>query len=196
MSTIVVVKKNNQVVIAADSLTTFGDTRQTAAMDAASDKILKYEDTYIGVVGSAAHQLVMESALPTLEGAHFSTRAEIFESFRRLHGVLKDTYHLNPKDEEGDPYESSHIDALIANPKGIFGVYALREVFEYQKFWAVGSGSEFALGAMHALYERWDDPALIAEAAITAAAEFNSSTALPLTSYNIALDSATKTVMV
>ncbi|MGV6816544.1 MAG: hypothetical protein ACWA44_04630 [Thiotrichales bacterium] len=196
MSTIVVVKKNRSIAIAADSLTTFGDTRQTAAMDAAYDKILRLQDGYMGIVGSAAHQLVMESALPGLEGAGFASRMEIFESFRRLHGVLKDTYHLNPKDEEGDPYESSHIDALIANRHGIFGVYALREVFEYQQYWAIGSGSEFALGCMHALYQRLDDPADIAKAAVTSAAEFNASTALPLSCYTIAMDSETKTIMV
>lgn len=195
MSTIVVVKKNAHIAIAADSLTTFGDTCQSAAMDAAYDKIVKFKDCYLGVVGSAAHQLVMESALPSLEDAAFNTRGEIFESFRRLHGVLKDTYHLNPKDEEGDPYESSHIDALIANSQGIFGIYALREVFEYQKYWAIGSGSEFALGCLHALYDRLEDPTEIAQAAITTAAEFNASTALPMSCYTIALESSTKTTM-
>lgn len=29
----------------------------------------------------------------------------------------------------------------------------MREVFEFNRFWAIGSGREFALGAMYAVYE-------------------------------------------
>ena len=63
MSTIVVVKKSNQVCIAADSLTSFGDLRFASEYDAAHDKIIKKQGAHIGIVGSAAHQLVMESIL-------------------------------------------------------------------------------------------------------------------------------------
>lgn len=185
MSTIVVVKKNHRACIAADSLTTFGDTRQPAALDAAHDKILKHADSYVGIVGSAAHQLVISSAFASLEGLDLHSREAIFESFRKLHPVLKESYFLNPKDEDGDAYESSHIDALVVNPAGIFGVYALREVFEYTRYWAVGSGAEYALGAMHALYEQLDDVAAIARAAVEAGAEFDTSTALPMTFYDV-----------
>jgi ATP-dependent HslUV protease subunit HslV len=73
--------------------------------------------------------------------------------FRRLHPVLKEHAFLNPKEDEDDPYESSQITALIANATGIYGVYSYREVFEFDRFWAAGSGRSFALGAMHALYD-------------------------------------------
>ena len=63
MSTIVVVKKGARVCIAADSLTSFGDLRMGADYEAGHDKILSHEDNYLGIVGSAAHQLVMESIL-------------------------------------------------------------------------------------------------------------------------------------
>ena len=35
---------------------------------------------------------------------------------------------------------------MIANPSGIFAVYSMREVFEFDRFWAIGSGRDFALG--------------------------------------------------
>ena len=50
MSTIVAVRKNNQACIAADTLTTFGDIRQSSEHDLTSDKILKHHDNYIGIV--------------------------------------------------------------------------------------------------------------------------------------------------
>ncbi len=181
MSTIVVVKKNGKACIAADSLTTFGDLRMGSEYDVAYDKVQSYEDGYFGIVGSAAHALVMESVLSDDKvEIDFSSRLGIFETFRALHPVLKEHYFLNAKDEEEDPYEATHIDALICNPHGIFGVYSLREVSEYSKFWAIGSGSEFALGAMHALYSRLDSAEEIARAGVEAGAEFNNASALPM----------------
>jgi ATP-dependent protease HslVU (ClpYQ) peptidase subunit len=117
----------------------------------------------------------------------FSSKLAIFETFRSLHPVLKDKYFLNAKDEDDDPYESTQIDALIASPYGIFGVHSLREVCEYKKFWAIGSGSEYALGAMHALYDLLDNVEDIAAAGVSAGAEFNNASALPMTSYSLDL---------
>ena len=82
--------------------------------------------------------------------------------------ILKDQHFLNPKEEEDDPYESTQITALIANENGIFGVYSMREVFEYTQFWAVGSGKEVALGAMYALYPRLETAADVARAGVEA----------------------------
>lgn len=188
MSTIVIVKKNGKACIAADTLTTFGDLRMSSTLDSSHDKVQAYADGYFGIVGSAAHALVMESIIKSKQlELDFSNRMAIFESFRELHPILKEKYFLNAKDEDDDPYETSHIDALICNENGIFGVYSLREVSEYTQFWAIGSGSEFALGAMHALYSRLDSVEDIARAGIEAGCEFNSSSAMPLTSYTIEL---------
>lgn len=197
MSTIVAVKKNNQLCIAADSLTTFGETKLSARHDLAHDKIIHHADSYIGIVGSAANQMVLEAALGKIKiDADFSSRQAIFDTFNKVHPVLKKSFFLNPKDEEDDAYESSHIDALIINPAGIFGVFSLREVFEYSQFWSIGAGADFALGAMHVLYDRLDTAEAIARAGIEAGAEFNNATGLPMTLYSIDLLKAPKTVMI
>ena len=54
MTTLVAVRKNDEIAIAADSLTTFGDTRLSAQYDRSSEKIVHYKGTYIGLCGSAA----------------------------------------------------------------------------------------------------------------------------------------------
>ncbi|HHO59863.1 MAG TPA: MFS transporter [Thiotrichales bacterium] len=188
MSTIVVVKKAGKACIAADSLTSFGDLRLSSDYDAAHDKIIRHGREHLGIVGSAAHQLVMESILADKKTKiNFSSRLSIFESFRALHPLLKDKYFLNPKDEDDDPYESTQIDALIAGPSGIFGVHSLREVTEYKKFWAIGSGSEYALGAMFAVFDRLDSAEEIAAAGVAAGAEFNNASSMPMSSYVINL---------
>ena len=97
MTTLVVVRKNSEVAIAADSLTTFGDTRLSAEFDRTYDKIVRYRDTYVGLCGSAAHQLVFQSILARHEDLDFSTKAAIFETFRKLHPILKDQHFLLDK---------------------------------------------------------------------------------------------------
>jgi len=184
MSTVVIVKKAGKVAIAADSLTSFGDLRMGSEYDADHDKIQKFKDSYIGIVGSAAHSLVMESILNDNDvDIDFSSRMAIFETFRKLHPVLKEKYFLNAKDEDDDPYESTQIDGLIVNPHGIFGIHSLREVSEYKKFWAIGSGSEYALGAMFAVYDRCETAEEIAKVGVEAGAEFNNASAMPLSCY-------------
>ena len=137
----------------ADGLTTFGDTRLHRSYKGEHDKILTVGDSWIGICGSSAHHLVFTHVLTLLENPKFGSRMEVYETFRRLHPLLKEHAYLNPKEEEDDPYESSQITALIANPTGIYGVYSYREVFEFDRFWGVGSGRNFALGAMYAAYD-------------------------------------------
>lgn len=188
MSTIVAVHKNDKICIAADTLTTFGDIRQSNEYDLTSEKILKHEENYIGIVGSAAHHLVMQHVLKKeSEIICLDSQLDVYKTFLDLHPILKDQYFLNAKDEDDDAYESSRIDALIANRHGIFGVYSLREVFQYKNFWAVGAGAEIALGALYAMYKYENDAEKIACCAIEASAEFHTSSALPLTKYCINL---------
>jgi ATP-dependent protease HslVU (ClpYQ) peptidase subunit len=185
MTTIVVVRKGDEIAIAADSLTTFGDTRLAAQHDRTYDKIVQYRGSYVGLCGSAAHQLVFDSLLKKHDDLDLTTKSAIFETFRKLHPILKEQHFLNPKEEDDDPYESSQFTALIANEHGIFGVYSMREVFEYTQFWAAGSGREFALGAMHAQYSRLRTAVAIAKAGVEAGALFDKNSALPMTLYTI-----------
>jgi len=61
-------------------------------------------------------------------------------------------------------------------------------VQEYRKFYAIGSGTDLALGALYSLYP---DPRLsaeqIARKAIEAAAEFDDATGLPVISQAVRL---------
>jgi ATP-dependent protease HslVU (ClpYQ) peptidase subunit len=187
MTTIVVVRKGESAVIAADSLTTFGTTRLAPAYDRSPHKVMRYGDSFIGVAGSAAHQLVLENLLVRNPSLDLAGRPAIYETFRKLHPMLKDEAFLNPKEEEDDPYESSQMTVMIANPSGIFAVYSMREVFEFDRFWAIGSGRDFALGAMYTIYNGARAAPAIAEAGIHAGAEFDTGTALPIDLHEVAL---------
>lgn len=181
MSTIVVVKKAGMIAIGADTLTTFGGTRESADYIANHSKILKIGPNYIASVGHASFGLVLQSYFaqlrprPTLDSAQ-----AVFEMSRTLHDTLKEKYFLNPNEDDDDPFESLQHECLIANPSGIFGLYALRSVQEYTRFYAFGSGYKFALGAMHAEYNSDLDSQAIARAGLDAAIEFDDGSGAPL----------------
>ena len=69
---------------------------------------------------------------------------------------------------------------LLANASGIYGIYSYREVFEFKQFWSIGSGRSFALGAMHALYDKARIAREVAEAGVAAACEFDRNSAGPV----------------
>ena len=188
MSTLTVARKDGRIAIASDALTTFDETRLPPDNDAAPEKIVRIGDAYVGIVGYTAHHLVVQDALERMPEADFSSRRAIFETFRLLHPVLKDEYYLLPESgEEGDPYESTQISILIASPHGIFGVYDMREVHEYSRYWAMGSGFAYALGAMEARYGDLD-AAGVARLGAETGCTFDRSSAPPVTVHELDVD--------
>ena len=188
MSSLVVVKKSGKAVIAADSLTTFGRTKFGKKYQRNTEKILRFERSYIGIVGDAAHSNVFENIIEKYaDDLSFNSRKHIFETYLHLHQILKDRFHLNPQVAEEVAYQSSQIDALIANEHGIFGMFEFREVHEFERFWAIGSGKAHALGAMYAVYDRIEDPEEIARIGILASCEFDNSCDQPIAVYSLPL---------
>ena len=103
MTTLVIVKKAGQVAIAAETLVTFGDTRLGSRFEANS-KILRLDTpqgvNYVGMAGSVAHFPVLRKAMGSLppEQVLLGSKDEIFDTFTRLHPVLKDQFYLQTKD--------------------------------------------------------------------------------------------------
>ena len=189
MTTVVVVRKGGTVAIASDSLVTFGDTRLGADYEA-NDKLFKVGDSWVGMAGTTAHFPVLRRALASLppEELKLHSRDEVFDTFLKLHPKLKETYFLNAKEEDADPYESSQFTALMANPAGIFGVYSYREVFGFERFWSVGTGRSFALGAMHAMYDKARSARELAEIGVRAGCEFDKNSSGPIRAHTIKLN--------
>jgi ATP-dependent HslUV protease subunit HslV len=189
MSTITVARKNRQVAVACDTLTSWGSTKDSADYVTNSSKIIRIADTYIGISGPTSAKLILSDYFAELdcEGS-FCDVASIFRTWRNLHAALKENYFVNPVEDEGDAFESSRIEALIANSHGAFGVFAHRAVQEFSRFSACGSGSEYALGAMYAIYSDQGKTAEdVARIGVQAAAEFDSGTGLPVISYSLPL---------
>ena len=192
MSTITVVRKNGWVAIAADTLTKAGSQKASVAYISNHQKIVRVGDSYIAITGEPAVSFVLRDYCATTQNeVCFDDADAIFRTCLALHPALKERYFLVPEEDRNEPdeFESSHLDILIANRRGIFGVTPMRWVEEYPRFFAKGAGDEYALGAMFAVY---DDPHRSAEevarAGVEAAAEFHVGTGLPVISYAIELE--------
>jgi ATP-dependent HslUV protease subunit HslV len=188
MTTVVVVRRNGQVAIAGDSLVTFGDTRLAHGYEA-NEKLFRVGDSWIGMSGTTAHFPVLRRALNGLspDELKLHSRDEVFDTFLKLHPKLKENFFLNTKEEDADPYESSQFTALIANAAGIFGVYSYREVFEFDRFWGIGTGRAFALGAMFSAYDKVKSARELAEIGVRAGCEFDKNSNGPIRVHTIKL---------
>lgn len=181
MSTIVVVRKGPRAAMACDTLASYGSRKQKAHYTETPGKLFRFRDAWIGTVGYSVHNTVLASYFERHgDDVKLDTPAAIFETWRRMHGVLEDEYHLNPRKDSDDAYKTTRMSALIANGQGIFSVTPARDVEALPRFWAIGSGADFALGAMFALYDVTDDVARIAAAGVEAGAEFDDGSDVPV----------------
>ena len=192
MTTLVVVKKAGQVAIAADTLVTFGDTSLSHRFEA-NTKIFKVDTpagmSYVGMAGTVAHFPVLRKAMAALpkEQLKLGSREEVFDTFVKLHPILKETFFLQPKEDDNDPYESSQFTVIIANASGIYGLYSYREIFEFKEFWGIGSGRSFALGAMHACWDKAKTAREVALAGMHAGCEFDKNSGGPIEVFTLKL---------
>ncbi len=188
MTTVVVARLGGTVAIAADTLVTFGDTRLAHGYEA-NLKLFKAGDSWIGMAGTTAHFPVLRRALAALppEELKLHSRDQVFDTFLKLHPKLKENFFLNTKEEDSDPYESSQFTALIANHAGIFGVYSYREVFEFDRFWGIGTGRAFALGAMYTGFDKARSARELAELGVRAGCEFDKNSSGPIHAHSIKL---------
>jgi ATP-dependent protease HslVU (ClpYQ) peptidase subunit len=189
MTTIAVVRKGGYTAIAADTLTKWGSGKESAAYVSNNDKIVQVGSTYLAASGSATFKMIMRDyfARPRV-APRFEDPMAIFQTWQRFHIALKEKYFLVAGTDKDESIESTRFDVLLANPHGIFGIGAHRTVQEYSKFYAIGSGTDLALGALYAAYDDGAKDALaLARLAVEAAAEFDDATGLPITAQQVKL---------
>ena len=196
MTTVVVVKRNGQIAIAADTLVTFGDTRLSNRFEANS-KLFKVDTSagpsYVGIAGTVAHFPVLRKAMLALPKKELllGSKDEVFDTFTKLHPILKETFFLQTKEDDNDPYESSQFSVVVANATGIYGLYSYREVFEFNEFWGIGSGRSFALGAMYVAWDKAKTAREIASIGVQAGCEFDKSSGGPIEIFSLKLKNKT-----
>ena len=81
--------------------------------------------------------------------------------------------YLQGTPEAGHPFANLDSTFLLVNPSGIYRVAGDMDVTTFTEYSAIGSGSQYALGALSVLYDQLDDPAAIARRAVEVGIDFD-----------------------
>ena len=189
MTTVAVVRKNGIAAIAADTLTKWGPVKESATYVVNHEKILRVGESFIAITGNATFKHIVADYFEGFEEApRLDSVGDIFRVWNRMHADFKDRYFLQSEEDKEEAIESTRLDALIANSSGIFGVSGQRTVQEFARFYAYGSGSDYALGALYSVYDRAElDAAAVARHAVRAASEFDDGTGEPIHCFTVPL---------
>ena len=175
MSIAVAVAKNRKVVIAADSLSTFGD-RRVPAENHRCAKVVRVGSGLIASTGWGLYDNILEDYLARPPAPRLQTERQIFRFFVRFWKELHRHYpFVNDKPDKDDRSPFADLDSsfLVATKTAIFYVASDMSVTRFDQYYAVGCAAQYALGALHVLYSSNLDAKGIATKACDAAIAFD-----------------------
>ena len=175
MSIAVAVHKHGKIVIAADTQDNFGSNTVTFE-NYRSQKIIQAGHSYIATTGWGIYEDILSDYLVHHPDVQLESKPQIFAFFMQFWRELHERYSfVKDQTEEDDDSPFGGLDAtfLIANPHGIFYISSNMSVTKFEQYFAIGSGADFSLGVMYALYDLEMSAADIARKAVDAAKTFN-----------------------
>lgn len=174
MSIAVAVQKKNQIVLATDSQSSFGSCR-VLSDNLKSMKIKKVGSSFIAAAGWGLYDDILEDFFNRKKRYSLRNRNQIFKVFMQFWKELHDKYPLVNEQcgDKDSPFGDLDASFLIVNSAGIFHVASDMSTSHFEKFFAIGSGADYALGVLYALYDDKIDAATMARRAVDAAIFFN-----------------------
>ncbi|MCH2142159.1 MAG: hypothetical protein MK077_04080 [Phycisphaerales bacterium] len=175
MSIVTAVRSSQAITIAADTLAVFGEGMVVPTENARTSKLMRIGDAVIGGTGWAVYDDIIDHHLTDRPAPSLTTRRHIYAFFLELWGVLRDRYTLVNEQAASKDTPFGDLDAsfLVASPGGLFKVSSDLGVTEFARWYAIGSGAEYAMGAMHATVKHRLDDESIARAGCQAAMELD-----------------------
>ena len=175
MSIAVAVRKQGKTVIAADTQESFGD-RRVLRSNHRSTKILHVGSAYVAQTGWGIYENILADYLSKGPVPRLRNGKEIFAFFVRFWKQLRHKYSFvkdQVDSEDHSPFADLDASFLVVNRAGIFSIAGNMSVTEFKEYYAIGSGSSYALGALHALYPQRLTAEEIARQACEAATAFD-----------------------
>ena len=174
MSIVVAVRKNGRTVMAADSLNVFGQER-IPVDNAKATKIRRVGPALMAVTGWSVYANILDDHLADQKVPRLGDEKEIFAFFLGLWKELQERYPLVNEQAHNKDSPFCDLDAsfLVANSAGIYKVSQDVSVCRFDKYYAIGSGCVYALGALYQIYDHESDPTALARRAVETAIEFD-----------------------
>ena len=175
MSIAVAVKKGRKTVIAADTQSNFGDRRVTVDNHRAP-KIRRVGSSYIATSGWGIYDDILRDHLTRVRKPAVRTEKDVFAFFMKLWKELHERYSLvndQAHDDDHSPFGDLDAAFLVVSKDAIMHVSGNMSVSRFEKYYAIGSGADFAMGALHVLYDRVQDAEQLAREACATAMAFD-----------------------
>jgi len=175
MSIIVAVERDGKKCIAENSLTLEGSR---IIHESRSFGVQQYWDSLVGVTGWQVYHNILASFADAHDPMPMDSRLNIFKLMCKLWRFAKE--ELQFVNDQGDdstqgPFADLDCSMIIANPHGIFQVFSNLEVDMARHYTAIGSGQQYAFGALSVLYDTGASAAEIAKRATEVATRWDQS---------------------
>ncbi len=145
-------KTNDNVVIASDSQTSFGDFK---TISDTGRKLIKAGNNIIGLAGWGIYSNLLRLYLQE-NSLVANSEIQVFEFFVKFWKAIKSDYNYVSDQSSPDlnsPFAELDSTFIVATPESIFYVADDMSVIEFDNFYAIGSGSLVALGALQVMYD-------------------------------------------
>ncbi len=175
MSIVVAVSKNNRTVVAADTMGFYG-YQKVPTDNSKATKVRPVGTSLLAMTGWSVYDNIIDDYLSkSAKPPPLSNSREIFTFFTGLWRELHEQYpFVNDQSEHKDsPFGDLGSTFMIVNSEGIFKISSDTNVSHFKKYYAIGSGSDYALGALYPTFENDDDPARLATTAVETAINFD-----------------------
>lgn len=177
MTIAVAIKKGDEIVLAADSFTFFGDQR-AGEPNVPTRKVIQLGASLIAISGWSLYGTILEDYGARHPLAANAGSLEIFRYFLKFWKGLRTTYPFvndqSGKDDDPTPFVDLDSEFLLANRRGIFKVCSNMGVVEFTQYATTGSGQDYAMGTLFTLYDTPLDAETLARRAIETATHFDS----------------------
>lgn len=174
MSIVVAVKKDGLISVASDTQASFGETT-VPIKNHKAHKIRRFNTSIIGKCGWALYENILDDYLDK-KNPPLTDQKQIFKFFREFWKDLHLRYaFVNDQcdDDERSPFGDLDASFIIAHDGGIFNISANMNITEFKEYYAIGSGADFALGALYSLYDSDLNAAELAKKAVQTAMAFD-----------------------
>ena len=181
-----VVIKNNQAVIAADTRCVSGRIicENHEKIQKLSENVYACLSGY-DILSHALNDYNNENDFSTFVGKSEYLLRKYFYGFKEF--VINNKI-INYSPEDGETYSSCGFSGLLISPFGCYLVFSDFVIQKFNKFKAIGSGTEFATGAISILYNQELSAKEIAKRTVVIPADFLTNCNKEYTIYSVTME--------
>ena len=151
MTCIAAISLYGETVMAADSCVTANDGNQVVPHG--QQKIVQIDETLVGFAGWSVYRNILEDVASRDDVPPVKDKQTIFKFLFWLRKKLLEDYgFVREQSSDADyPFTDLSSTFLFANREGVYMASHGLSVVDCGPWYAIGSGQEYALGALHAL---------------------------------------------